>query len=88
MVMSNHFFQFAQILGNHHPIETLPLQKNGFFRVPDMDQCEAGGLVIEKSTKKTQVKSYMSPPKTNMSMEQTLFEDVFPMEYGHLPMSC
>ena len=28
------------------------------------------------------------PPKTNMTMENPPFEDVFPIEHGKCPMSC
>ena len=28
------------------------------------------------------------PPKTNMTMEDPPFEDVFPIEHGDFPMSC
>ena len=29
-----------------------------------------------------------TPPKTNMTMENPPFEDVFPIEERHFPMSC
>ncbi len=29
-----------------------------------------------------------TPPKTDMTMENPPFEDVFPIEHGEFPMSC
>ena len=30
----------------------------------------------------------INPPKTNMTMENQPFEDVFPIENGDVPLSC
>ena len=34
------------------------------------------------------IRFFYTPLKTNMTMENPPFEDVFPIEHGYFPMSC